>query len=219
MSRKVVAPLRREQILNGLFSAMSKKGFEAVSISDIARESGVARGVLHYYFTNKEEMLLELNRILTDNYHSHLQKYVARYETPLEKLKAFIRFHSTGQEREVNELAGVWVEFWGKAAGGHHVAESVAGLQIKLRAMIDGFLREGIKDGSIRKVNTGPTAVAILGAVEGLLLQWRVNSRLVSMKDTVEEMERMVMCLATDQSPVKPKARHQGRGKGEAQNG
>lgn len=205
--------------MNGLFAAMSKKGFEAVSISDIARESGVARGVLHYYFTNKEEMLLELNRNLTDTYFAHLERYVSRFPTPIERLKAFVRFHTTGDEREVNELAGVWVEFWGKAAGGHGVADTVAALQTRLRAMIEGFLRDGMKDGSIRKVNAGAMAVAILGAVEGLLLQWRVNSRLVSLKDTVEEMERMVMCLATDQSPSKPQARLQGRGKGEAPNG
>ena len=219
MSRKVVAPLRREQILNGLFAAMSKKGFDAVSISDIARESGVARGVLHYYFTNKDEMLAALMRSLADTYFGRLERYMRRQESPAETLRAFFRYHALGDARAVNNLTGVWVEYWGKAAGGHAVSAIVSDLQAKIRRLLEAALRNGQKDGAIRKVNPKTVAVAMLGAVEGVLLQWRVNGRLVGLKETLDELERMVMCLSPDQSQGKTRNRRTRRGKGVAGNG
>ena len=114
MGRKVVAPLRREQILNGLFLAMSKKGFEAVSITDIAKEAGVTRGILHYYFTNKDEMLVELMRSISEIYVRRLNRFISKEKTPLDKLSAFFRFHTIGEEQEVHALTGVWVEYWAR---------------------------------------------------------------------------------------------------------
>jgi len=199
MGRKVVAPLRREQILNGLFLAMSKKGFEAVSITDIAKEAGVTRGILHYYFTNKDEMLVELMRSISEIYVRRLNRFISKEKTPLDKLSAFFRFHTIGEEQEVHALTGVWVEYWGKAAGGHSAGEVIANLQAKLRGLIEEIFKEGIRDGSITGVDPAAASAVILGAVEGILLQWRVNSKAINLSSVLGELEKIVKCMGCSQ--------------------
>jgi len=47
---------KRRQIVQGARSIFLAKGFDAASMSDIAREAGVSKGTLYVYFDNKEQL-------------------------------------------------------------------------------------------------------------------------------------------------------------------
>ncbi len=51
---------RRGRILWALASCMTEKGYQATTISDIAREARVSKTVVYAHFRDKEECLLEL---------------------------------------------------------------------------------------------------------------------------------------------------------------
>lgn len=55
---------RRSQILGCARELFSQRNFAAVSMSDIAAEAGVARGLLHHYFGSKRDLYLEVVRSL-----------------------------------------------------------------------------------------------------------------------------------------------------------
>jgi AcrR family transcriptional regulator len=48
----------RAQIVAAAKLILARDGYESASIREIANEAGVARGLLHYYFTTKEELLV-----------------------------------------------------------------------------------------------------------------------------------------------------------------
>jgi AcrR family transcriptional regulator len=54
---------RRDQILRAAARLFSRRPYSDVSISDIAGEAGIARGLLHHYFGSKRELYLEIVRI------------------------------------------------------------------------------------------------------------------------------------------------------------
>jgi len=58
---------RRGRILWALASCMSEKGFQATTISDIARAARVSKTVVYSHFRDKEECLLELYTRSTDH--------------------------------------------------------------------------------------------------------------------------------------------------------
>lgn len=58
---------RRGRILWALASCMSEKGFQATTISDIARAARVSKTVVYAHFRDKEECLLELYTRSTDH--------------------------------------------------------------------------------------------------------------------------------------------------------
>lgn len=47
---------------------LAEHGFEAASIKEIARAAGVAPGLIHYYFKNKDELLLAVLREASASY-------------------------------------------------------------------------------------------------------------------------------------------------------
>jgi AcrR family transcriptional regulator len=58
---KAVAPViedsaKRRQIVQGARAIFLAQGFDAASMSDIARSAGVSKGTLYVYFTNKEQL-------------------------------------------------------------------------------------------------------------------------------------------------------------------
>lgn len=55
---------RREQILACARRLFSERNYAAVSTSEIAREAGVARGLLHHYFGTKRDLYLEVVRTI-----------------------------------------------------------------------------------------------------------------------------------------------------------
>jgi len=48
---------KAQQILSAVRILLAKKGYAATTISLVAAKAGVSRGLLHYYFKNKDDML------------------------------------------------------------------------------------------------------------------------------------------------------------------
>jgi AcrR family transcriptional regulator len=55
---------RRRQILESARRLFSERPYAAVSTTEIAREAGVARGLLHHYFGSKHDLYLEVVRTM-----------------------------------------------------------------------------------------------------------------------------------------------------------
>lgn len=60
--RRLEPDARREQILDCAIGLFAERPYAAVSTSDIAREAGVARGLINHYFGSKRGLYLEVVR-------------------------------------------------------------------------------------------------------------------------------------------------------------
>lgn len=193
MSRRIVAPLRREQILNGLYKSIVQKGFLKTSITDISKRSRVARGIIHYYFSNKDEMLSELMRQLSDNYVRGLSKYISRFNTPLEKLNAFVDYHLLRDEDDLYGLMAVWIEYWGQSIRNKTVNKIIFELQDSIRKILNEIMQDGIKSGYFIDGNSEAVSAIFLGVMEGTMLQWRVKRDSVNLKEIYNELKRIIL--------------------------
>src|SRR5581483_7319796 len=62
--RRLEPDARREQILDCAVRLFGERPYAAVSTSEIAREAGVARGLLNHYFGTKRDLYLEVVRAM-----------------------------------------------------------------------------------------------------------------------------------------------------------
>jgi AcrR family transcriptional regulator len=62
--RRLEPDARREQILDCAVRLFGERPYASVSTTDIAREAGVARGLLNHYFGTKRDLYLEVVRAL-----------------------------------------------------------------------------------------------------------------------------------------------------------
>lgn len=60
MPRPSNTQVRREQIVAAMLEVMSSRGYDRASVGEIARAAGLASGVVHYHFRDKQEILLEV---------------------------------------------------------------------------------------------------------------------------------------------------------------
>src|ERR1700736_2615039 len=81
-------PGRRGQIVRAAAAVLGRQGYGATSLKDVAREAGVAPGLLHYYFESKQELLLEVVIRMEREMIQDWQAAVADIADPLERIVA-----------------------------------------------------------------------------------------------------------------------------------
>ncbi|MEU4620996.1 TetR/AcrR family transcriptional regulator [Actinoplanes sp. NPDC023801] len=62
--RRLEPDARREQILSVAIRLFGSKPYADVSTTDVAREAGVARGLVNHYFGTKKDLYLEVVRVM-----------------------------------------------------------------------------------------------------------------------------------------------------------
>ena len=86
MPDKKDRPDTKKKILNALHQCLFEKPFDKTSIKEIAGEAGVNHGLIHYYFKNKEDMLVQYI------------EYVIAYNKSL-----FVKWLEENQSRSIDE--------------------------------------------------------------------------------------------------------------------
>ena len=79
---------RRSQIVHAAAAVLGRQGYGATSLKDVAREAGVAPGLLHYYFESKEDLLLEVVVVMERQMIAEWKAAIAGIDDPLERIVA-----------------------------------------------------------------------------------------------------------------------------------
>src|SRR5881275_3060484 len=69
---------RREQILEAANALFAERAYDEVSVEDIARAAGVARGLVHHYFGSRKDVYLALLQRLGALREDQLRRPVGR---------------------------------------------------------------------------------------------------------------------------------------------
>ncbi len=163
---------RREQILDGMFAAMSKAGSLHASVTEIAQSAGIARGALHYYFDSKDDIRVALMERLGSNYTGHLAAALHKRTTAEEKLDVLLQFHFGGDPSRTHELMAVWIDFWGQAQSSPEVQQAVFEVQARARDLCADVIEAFT--GPLPAPRRDTVAATVLSLIEGGLLQWRI---------------------------------------------
>jgi len=201
MGRKKLTDERRRQILVGIFHAVVKKGYANCTITEISEAANLSRGILHYYFKNKKEMLLELMTSLGNIHYEGLVQLLGETEDVREKIKSIVRFHYMDESKPFHDTAGVWVEFWGQAPHDTEVREIIRNIQARLRKLVADLIEEGMEQGVFREVDSYNTASVIMSMMEGPTLQWNVDHKAVNIREVSKTLENFIACYLENPCP------------------
>ena len=100
----------REEVRRRLFAAlaalMEERGFDAISLADIAQASGIGRTALYNHVTDKETLLLDYISDETDRYVAGLEAALADVVDPVDQLRLYVR-HQLRVKRSLHMPAGL----------------------------------------------------------------------------------------------------------------
>ncbi len=161
---------RRRQILDAAIRVFARQGFHACRVSDIAREAGVAYGLVYHYFDSKDQVLNELFVERWSLLLAAIEEVDARPIPPREKLDAVAGFiiDSYRHDPELMKVIIVEVTRAANSFGRTHLPEISQAYDL-----IAKIVRDAQAAGDFRE-DIDPTFASMwfYGAIEQLLSGW-----------------------------------------------
>lgn len=101
----------RGQVRTRLFDAIklliAERGYDAITLADVAAEAGVGRTAVYNHFPDKESVLLAWAADETDRYLAMLRAALADESDPVVKLTTFLRLQMMELASHHARLAGI----------------------------------------------------------------------------------------------------------------
>ncbi len=82
------------RIMSGALDAIAARGVKRLSMSDIIDASGVSRGTLYRYFSNKDEVLSAVAEFVCTGFENGIREAGKGIEDPILRLKAVMQFYA-----------------------------------------------------------------------------------------------------------------------------
>jgi len=147
---------RRTQIVEGLLHAMAEHGYDRASVHAIADKAGLAPGLVHYHFKNKQEILLSLITHLGVLLSERYERRAKAAGSPRARLYAFLDAHvALGSDAHPAAVA-CWVGIGAVAVRDPEVRiafrdamkRNVEQVEVHVRAVLDdeGRATSAVKD-------------------------------------------------------------------------
>lgn len=81
----------RHKLYTALSTLMAEKGFDSITLADIAARAGVGRTAVYNHFKDKDALLLGFISHETEQYVSNLERALAEVEDPVEQMRVYVR--------------------------------------------------------------------------------------------------------------------------------
>ena len=181
IKKEEVAVKNLINIFNTTLELSNTMGFQAMSLRDLSRESGLSMGALYSYFTGKDELAKIIQeqgrRIIADI----LKEQVEKGNDPREQLQIAIRAHLF-----LNEVMQKWFYFSFMEARNLSREEQKRAIESELvtESMFIDILDSGIEKGLFRVSNTVLTASTVKAMLQDWYLKrWKYSRRKVTVED------------------------------------
>ena len=170
-------PGRRGQIVRAAAAVLGRQGYGGTSLKDVAREAGVAPGLLHYYFESKQELLLEVVVRLEREMISDWQAAVADVEDPIERIVAALD-HVAERCSEQPEFFRLLFDLYNISIGSPALRTRCAEMWTHFIDEIEAEIRRVLgRLPAYAVVPPRDLAGAIAGAIDGIALSGLVLQR------------------------------------------
>jgi TetR/AcrR family transcriptional repressor of bet genes len=90
MGRVPIRAMRRLELEKAAYEAVKECGFRGLVLEEVARHAGTAKGTIHHYFLNKEELMLGSTRYVNRLYAETMVRLLKDAKSPSERLWAII---------------------------------------------------------------------------------------------------------------------------------
>lgn len=192
MSKPDVAAERKDQIVRATVECISKYGYHNFSMQDVARIAGVSKGIIHYYFLNKDELMMSVLDKVAGDIENVLAADMGSINDPLRKLEVFIDV-SFDIVRSTKEYYQVNMDFWTQINQKEEVRHVIGKHYAKFRETAARVIREGVEKGVMKKVNPSDHASFIVAIIDGLSLQWLFDENVFDYDNIVKMASKLII--------------------------
>ncbi|MGD0877904.1 MAG: TetR/AcrR family transcriptional regulator [Anaerolineales bacterium] len=180
----------RSRILDAAIKRFAIAGYDATSVDEICGEAGVSKGAFYHHFPTKQAVFLAL-----------MQGWLAMIEMGMEAVRK-----DTVPETLVtmtNLLPGVFaaaenrlpmfLEFWLQASRDETVWKAIIAPYRHYQEYFLKLINDGMKEGSLKPVDSQVAAQVIVSLAVGLVLQGVIDPHGADWEKTARESMQILM--------------------------
>jgi len=186
---------KRGRILDASVRVMARKGVSSATIADIADAAGVGKGTIYEYFRSKDEILVASFAHFLEKVEAHIAHRLFKLTDPLEKLLAYFEGWKDMLEGEFLDYMDIVLDFWAESI---RKKQDIPGFNLtevyrEYRGVVRGLLDDCVAAGRLRPHDTAVSASVLIGAMDGLMVQYIADRSLFDMRQALDLMGRIVI--------------------------
>jgi AcrR family transcriptional regulator len=178
-----------DKIFNAVFSITYKKGFQAMSMRDLSKKTGMSLGSLYAYFTGKEKLLGIIQAQGWSILKKNLNAVLKRHKDPKEKLFAAIRAHIY-----LSEIFRPWFYFMFMEARNIKPAnfESVKSMEEYTQKILTDILEQGEE----KKIFKPDDHILTASMIKSMQQEWYLKRwKYRALKVSVDQFADHLICI------------------------
>ncbi len=173
MSKKLPKEVRVESLLMAAVEEFLEKGYEGTSVDAIAKRAGVSKGGLYYHFPNKEVIMMEANRKLSEPIMEMIEK-ANRNESAIGGLKEYIKEYIKYWVFHDRELSFFFLSM-SKALASPILMEYYRKYINESTSFFVSMFQKAVDLGEANISNPETYGISLMGALDGVLSYIMVN--------------------------------------------
>ncbi len=155
----------RQKLFTALSTLMTDRGFDTITLAEIAAAAGVGRTAVYNHFPDKEAMLLGFITHETEQYVHTLERALADVDDPVEKLRTYVR-QQARLTRVFHLAPGPDLRSILSRPAQHRLREHAVLVETILRRILD----EGIEAGELPPQDVEVTVGLVNACLSGRLI-------------------------------------------------
>ena len=173
------------RIVEAMRASVAARGIAGSTFDHVAREAGVSRGLLHYYFGTKERLLVEVVRRESDVRVELLEQAVAGAAGADEVIDALVR--SFEEMLGESTAAVTFYELFTLGQRNEEIAAELAGLAQRTRERLADALRAGHEAGVFElRAPAGELAGFLIALADGVTIR-RMSEPALDIKPLMDQ--------------------------------
>ncbi|UYB38362.1 TetR/AcrR family transcriptional regulator [Streptomyces sp. Je 1-4] len=168
---------RREQLIDATIDVISTRGYPATSLSAIAERAGLSKAAVLYHFSSKDKLTRAALEQVMERFSAYVTERLARADGPRDAIVAYVRAMIGYQQANRRQVRVITEMLLDDGEGTRLKTPGSHDTHGRRQALAD-LLTEGQKAGVLREFDPQTVALAIGGAIDGVIAHWLAHPEL-----------------------------------------
>jgi AcrR family transcriptional regulator len=166
--------LTRAKLVDAALHLFSTSGYDHATVDDISQAAGYSKGAYYFHFSTKDDILMELLRVWTEDRSTVLSRGAEPGAGPRESLRQTLaNFFSYS---DAPEWPGVLLEFWAQAVRNNEVSRRLTQAYTGWRKQLSEVFAAAAAAGVLHIESAEDAAAVALAAHDGYSVQVAIGS-------------------------------------------
>jgi len=165
--KQELADERRAQILGAAVACMARKGYAHTTMDDIARECGLSKGALYWYYASKRDVFMAMMREVLAQMTAEMEQLsAAPLPSATERLARAL--DAAAEMFEQEDIMLVTMDFWALSRYDAEFLTLLREVLAGLMKTVEDMVADGVARGEFRPVEVREVSQILLGMYDGL---------------------------------------------------